>query len=155
MLTPPRRPVLPGAAGLGLAAALLTAAACGPGLRPVTGKVTWKGQPISKAALVFQGPAAPADGITANSDEEGVYQVGLPAGPYQVTISRYGLANGKPVPEGAAGDAARARPGGVLKHRALFDKQVAAGANTLDFELTEGKKLPPEHVAPIAREEEP
>lgn len=61
---------------------LLLAAGCGgPGMARVTGKVTWKGNPVKEAAVTFEPvprdasdrePGKPATGFT---DENGVYSL--------------------------------------------------------------------------------
>ena len=76
----------PRAAGaLGAALVLTALAGCGPSTGTVTGQVTYKGQPVPGAIVMFR-PADPAkNSVTAVLDAEGRYSVVLPVG--EVTVS--------------------------------------------------------------------
>lgn len=61
-------------------------------LGPVTGKVTFQGEPVTEGVMIFSNPKKGVY-MTAPLDENGVYEVemahgyGLPLGTYQVAIS--------------------------------------------------------------------
>lgn len=127
------------------AVVLLAAAGCGQPAGQPAGKVTWKGQPVAGAELAFEPGAGPEAAAYGTSGQDGTYTLefrkggGLPAGPCKVTITRYTLPNGKPLPEGEEGAALRGDGEKVRRHSVVFDKEIATGPNALDFELTEGK----------------
>jgi hypothetical protein len=56
-----------------------------------------------------------------------------------VTIRRYTLPGGKPLPEGEAGDDLK-NEGKAVMTATVFEQQIADGANSIDFELTKGLK---------------
>lgn len=127
------------------AAVLLAAAGCGGTTGQPAGKVTWNHQPVSGAEIAFEPEAGPESAAFGSSGEDGTYRLefrkgtGLPTGRCKVTITRYTLPNGKPLPEGEEGAALRGDEDKVRRHTVVFDKEIAAGPNALDFELTEGK----------------
>ena len=79
----------------GVAVALLLFQGCGgksgPKHWPITGKVTYKGNPVADAAAQFSNPDAGID-ITANLGADGTFSIatirgpGLPEGVYRVAI---------------------------------------------------------------------
>jgi hypothetical protein len=70
---------------LGLLLVVLVPAGCGPRTGTVTGRVTYKGNPVPAGWVLFQ-PADPAqNAISAELDADGNYSVTLPAG--EVTVS--------------------------------------------------------------------
>jgi hypothetical protein len=136
----------PGRAARGLfAVVLLAAVGCGQPAGQPAGKVTWKGQPVAGAELAFEPESGPEAAAYGTSGQDGTYSLefrkggGLPAGPCKVTITRYTLPNGKPLPEGEEGAALRGDEERVRRHKVVFDKAITPGPNALDFELTKGK----------------
>src|SRR5690348_2228199 len=134
--------VHPGRAARGLfVIVLLAAAGCGRPAGQPAGKVTWKGQPVAGAELTFEPQAGPEAAAYGASGADGTYHLefrkggGLPVGPCKVTITRYTLPNGKPLPEGEEGAALRGNEEKVRRHSVVFDKEITPGANALDFEL--------------------
>ncbi|HKB00588.1 MAG TPA: carboxypeptidase-like regulatory domain-containing protein [Gemmataceae bacterium] len=72
--------------GLGLALLLAVLAGCSPGTGNVSGKVTYKGQPLPGAIVTFQ-PADPGkNAMTVALDKESRYSVTLPAGEVRLTV---------------------------------------------------------------------
>ena len=120
---------------------------CGSPSGRATGKVTFQSRPVAGAELVFQSEANPDDRCFGVSDDGGAYHLsygprgGLAVGRHQVTIVRYTLPGGKPLPAGEAGDALK-DDGKAVKQAFVFEKDIAAGTNTVDFDLAKGKKLP-------------
>lgn len=125
---------------------LVCCVGCGEPVGQVTGQVTWKKQPVAGAELRFQASSNPEDIYSGLSSEDGKYQIsyrthqGLPVGAYKITITRYTQAGGKPLPAGEAGAALKSQ-GKAVRQVFAFDRTITAGANTLDFELSEGKKV--------------
>jgi hypothetical protein len=75
---------------------------------PATGKLTYQGQPVADAVVVFNPPAADSAtlGGTATTDEQGAFQIstnsssgqmqrGIAPGKYVVTVSKLSLADTK------------------------------------------------------------
>jgi hypothetical protein len=133
-----------------LAAAGLVGCGRGGGLAPVSGTVTYRGQPVPGASVAFIPEtvgALPASGLTDNT---GRYELmttvpgdGVPPGKYLVAITARGP--DKPLPPGEAsvvvGDAV---PGDPLIPERYFQPdtsgltaEVPAGGTTADFTLTE------------------
>ena len=72
-------------AGLGMALLFPVLSGCGPGIGKVSGKVTYKGQPVPGGQLLFR-PADPQqNAVPVTLDEEGRYSAVLPTG--EVTVS--------------------------------------------------------------------
>ena len=119
---------------------------CGPSVGQVQGKITFKQQPVTSAELLFLSEANPDQQFSGIARPDGTYQVsyrtfkGLPVGRYSITITRHVLPGGKALPEGEKG-AVLKQSGQALKETYVFEKDIAAGANTLDFELQAGKKI--------------
>lgn len=111
----------------------------------VSGKVTHNGAAVAGAEMNFQSTTNADQVFNAISGEDGAYQVdyraleGLPPGKYKVTIRRYTLAGGKPLPEGEAGDELKEQ-GRVVMSMVVFEQEIVEGENALDFELTKGQK---------------
>lgn len=124
----------------------LLAAGCGDPVATVSGRVTLKGEPVADAALAFQPTAEGADPFPGGTRETGAYHVtyrgadGMPPGKYRVTVTRYTLRGGKPLPAGEAGAAVKG-DGKALAEIYAFEKDIAPGPNTLDFELTQGTRV--------------
>jgi hypothetical protein len=133
-------------AACALCAALVLAAGCGRPVAQSTGKVTLKGAQVPGAEVAFESPSAPEDAAYGTSGNDGTYTLsyrkdnGLPPGKYRVTVTRYTLPNGKPLPPGEEGATLRGDETKVVRHAVVFDKDLAAGANGIDLELSEGRK---------------
>src|SRR5262245_9162414 len=72
-----------------LSLAVLAASGCGsdgPGRFNVTGKVTFRGQPVEEGKITFEDPAA-GQVNSADLGAGGGYSVELAAGDYQVSVS--------------------------------------------------------------------
>jgi hypothetical protein len=82
----------PRAAGALASSLLLTAlAGCGPSTGTVSGQVTYKGQPVPGAIVMFR-PADPAtNAVTAVLDADGRYSVVLPVGEVTVSVDNRNL----------------------------------------------------------------
>ncbi len=132
-------------AGIVVWVILLTSlAGCSKPVGQVTGKVTLKGEPVAGADVMFQSVAEANDQFFGNSGEGGAYAVsyreykGLPVGSYRVVVTRFTQTDGKSLPGGEQGRVLKTT-GNVAKKAYQFEKEIAAGDNTLDFELTQGK----------------
>ncbi len=80
---------------------------CGGDSRPptyrVTGKVTWKGQPVQKASLIFV-PESQGESASAETDAQGMYSLttfvagdGARSGNYRIKVMKYDM----PTPQAA------------------------------------------------------
>lgn len=79
------------------------------GVQPVTGKVTYKGTPVSEAMVTFVSQSSDGRGATGVTDENGVYTLSTPGatkngavvGDYDVLILKTVPvdASGKPIPK--------------------------------------------------------
>lgn len=132
--------------GLGcllLASGLVWLAGCGTPTGQVTGTVTWKQKPVAGAELVFEAVNKPEDQFFGLAADNGVYQVsyrtykGLPIGRYKITVTRYSLPDGRPVPEGEKGAVLKSQDK-LVKSVFTFEKDIGSGANQIDLELTAG-----------------
>jgi hypothetical protein len=132
-----------------LPAALLCApAGCGSGptTGQVTGKVTLNRLNVGGAQLAFQSTTNPDDLFVGTSSANGNYSVsyrtldGLPTGRYKVTISIFTLKSGVPFPPGEQAEELKDQ-GKLVAANYEFEQDIAAGSNTIDFELSNGKKL--------------
>jgi hypothetical protein len=125
--------------------ALFTSGCGGEPTGQVTGRVTLQGQPLHGAAMVFVSTTNPDHVFTGASARDGTYQVsyrigdGLPAGNYKVTITIYTLPSGLPFPPGERADVLKDE-GKLVEASYVFEKDIAAGANTIDFEVSQGQK---------------
>jgi|YNPMSStandDraft_1061717.scaffolds.fasta_scaffold28946_1 hypothetical protein len=122
---------------------------CGPPRATVTGTITWEGQAVPQADLLFEDTSGKI-AISGRSDDQGNYFLnyldrrGMPAGNYQVTINHYTLPKRKPLPKGEEGAALRGDLHKLEQHRFRFDVQVQPGSNTIHFALEKGQPLPPQ-----------
>jgi len=122
---------------------------CGPPRATVTGTITWEGQAVPQADLLFEDATGKVT-ISGRSDDQGNYFLnyldrrGMPAGNYQVTITHYTLPKRKPLPKGEEGEALRSDGRKLEQHRFRFDVQVQSGSNTIHFALEKGQRLPPQ-----------
>lgn len=139
-----RRTLRPAAAAL-LVGAL--AAGCGPSVGRPAGKVTLGGQAVAGAELKFVAAHDAKLEFFGHSRDDGTYAVsfreysGLPVGTYRVTITRYTLPKGQPLPAGEAGSALKAS-GKAVKRAYAFDKEIKSGSNSIDFDLAQGQPAP-------------
>jgi hypothetical protein len=78
-------------AGLGMALFFPVLAGCGTGTGKVSGKVTYKGQPVPGGQVLLR-PADPRqNAVSATLDEEGRYSAVLPTGEVTVSIDNRDL----------------------------------------------------------------
>jgi hypothetical protein len=135
-------------AGLGrfLIGLLLLIAGCGAPTGQVTGTVTHQGQGIAGAELRFVSATSEEDTFSGISRLNGKYQLsyptldGMPVGRYMVTISIHTLPSGVPFPPGERAESMK-QEGKLVRADYTFEQEVAAGPNTIDFELTQGQKV--------------
>jgi hypothetical protein len=101
---------------------------------------------VGGAELKFAPAATLDDWFTGVSAPNGTYQVsyrtleGLPVDHYQITIKVASLPSGVPFPPGEQRDSLLSE-GKLVEASYAFEKDIVAGENHIDFELTEGKKL--------------
>lgn len=123
------------------------AVGCGASLGQATGKVTWKGTAAARADVVFAPEADPDAAVYGVTVADGSYHLdyarkrGILAGKCKVTVTWFTLRDGKPLPDGEAGAALRGDDAKVVRHVYQFEKDVAAGLNAFNFELTEGRPV--------------
>jgi hypothetical protein len=134
------------------AAALLLLAGCGgtEDRQALTGKVTFRGQPLHQADIEFmsadKGPAERAGAVVVRGSYEVPREKGLPPGRYRVVVS----SGNPPVTdrEGAPGAAVASGPDAPGAARELIPAKyntattltvevTAAGPNRFDFNLTD------------------
>lgn len=125
------------------------ASGCSGSKSTVSGKVTFKGAPVPHADLLFEPQGGSGASVSGRSGDDGVYYLnypdgrGMPSGSYRVQITQYVLPKGKGLPTGEEGAVLRDDPEKTKRQRYEFEVQVRPGANQQDFELTQGKPLPP------------
>jgi hypothetical protein len=73
-------------AGLGLALLFPVLAGCSPGTGKVSGKVTYKGQPVPGGLVMFRPVDGRQNSVTVELDAEGRYSAVLPAGDVLVSV---------------------------------------------------------------------
>lgn len=140
-------PRLLASAGL-LLTGLMFLAGCSAPVGQISGSVNKKGKAIPRAELAFESTDKPDVQYFGISDEAGAYAVsyrtqrGMTPGRYLVTITHHTLPNGKPLPAGEEGEAIKTAEKAV-KHVLLFEIDVAAGPNKVDFDLSQGKTTRP------------
>ena len=132
-------------AATGLVAALLGLAGCGgggtegpPPLYPVTGKVTFDGNPVTVGTVTFEPDEAKGNKSKYTAagmiDSSGSYklatgtQEGAPLGWYKVSVSPHGMPSGG---MGGPGD------GSVPKGAAIPPKYQSTGASGIRIEVVE------------------
>jgi len=120
-------------------------AGCGGRLGQVKGMVTLAGRPVADAELFFKSKAKSDQEYFGVSGADGAYQVsyrmstGMPAGAYEVRVTRYVLGDGSPLPTGEEGDAIRSE-GRAFKEIYHFETEINTGDNEAPFELNLGKR---------------
>jgi hypothetical protein len=131
---------------LGCALFAVLAAGCSAPLATVSGNVTLKGAPVPEAVLSFQPSSNPDDAFPGTALDSGEYRLsyrdadGMPPGRYRVTVTRAFVRGGKTAPGGEEGEELKAN-GRALTETYSFEKDVAAGPNTIDFELSQGTRV--------------
>ena len=126
----------------------LVLAGCGPAVQDVTGTITEGGKKIGNAEILFQSTDDKSKRFVGNSISDGTYQLdyrgkgGMPFGKYKVTIKHYTLPDGKPLPQGKAGEQAFAliEEGKAKQVIHTFDRQVTSSSSVMDFDLKEGEQ---------------
>jgi hypothetical protein len=132
---------------LALLGVLLALLGCGTPTGRPAGKITLRDRPVAGADLVFEFEQNPDERYFGLSDTTGAYHVsygtkaGLPVGRYKVIIVHQTLPGGKPLPAGEEGDTLKSE-GRTIQLSYRFEKDIQAGANAIDFELSQGMKLP-------------
>jgi hypothetical protein len=128
------------------AVGLLVLAGCGGSVGHPTGRVALRGTPVAGAELTFLPTSDPDAVATGVTDVDGKYRLdyggkrGVAAGKVTVRVVHYTLPNGKPLPAGEEGAALKADETKALRTTYVFERDIAAGAGSLDFELSEGKR---------------
>lgn len=140
-------------------AAMLTAGCSGsapkPKTVPVTGKVTYQGQPVAGANVAFLGTGPNTPSAMGKTDTNGVFELttvdpgdGAAPGTYQVTVTKMVAAKsaGSKGPMSMEDAAKRATPEGPPKEEeagggSLLPEQYAkAATSNLSFVVEAGKK---------------
>lgn len=125
--------------------ALCVLSGCAAPTGTVSGKVTYNGQRVGGAEIRFAHADKPDDYFSGGSGLDGTYQVsyrslkGLPVGRYRVTVKVISLPAGVPFPPGEMRDSLFAE-GKLIEASYVFERDIAAGENLIDFELTQGQK---------------
>ncbi len=124
----------------------LTLSGCGGPSAEVTGKLTWKDQPVSQADVKFVGVEDSEHQVfTGFTDKEGAYRLDkgaqskIPPGKYNVTVTFALQRNGKPLPEGELGDRLR-NEGRVVQFEAVVQQEINEGDNVINLDVTKSAK---------------
>ncbi len=120
-------------------ALLALLAGCGPKeqLSPVTGRVTYAGQPVANASIVFQ-QSETGIHVAAELDDQGEYRVvtaqgaGLPTGNYTIAIVPKSFEEAGPV------DPRLSAPGNAPARYDIPEHFRSARSSGLQFQVTEG-----------------
>lgn len=127
---------------------LTTGGGCGGSLGQVTGRVTYQGQPAAGAQIVLRSQEKPEVICRGISVADGSFQVdygaweGIPPGSCRIEVAHQTLPDGRPAPGGEEGAALRAA-GKLRTHQVSFTRDIAAGANEIHLEITEGEPMNP------------
>lgn len=154
--------VLRSAAVLGLAAMLATGCSNStprPKTVPVTGKVTYKGQPVAGANIAFLAAGPDMPSAMGKTDSQGGFQLttidpgdGAAPGSYQVTVTKIVTSSKSAAPvsgTGAASMEAAAKRGAAMQGPGdeaggsgslLPEKYAQASTSNLNYTVEEGKK---------------
>jgi hypothetical protein len=134
---------------VGIAASCAFVVGCGgEPTGQITGVVTYQGRPAEGAELRLVPDANQDELYSGISGKQGRYQVtyrgqdGLPVGGYKITITVYMIPGGVPFPPGERADTLKA-DGKLIETSFVFEEEIKAGPNTIDFELTKGQKVVP------------
>ncbi len=112
----------------------------------VKGSVLHMGQRVAGAQIVFVRESGDVKQFAGVSGVTGEYYFTypnvqkLPVGRYQVTVSVTTIPAGVPLPPSEETEGLKAQ-GKAKEASYLFDKDVVAGPNQIDFELTQGQKI--------------
>lgn len=116
---------------------------CGGDTARLSGKVLLQGQPVPKAEIEL----APVDDATRNyrgiSLADGTYQLdygqaaGLPLGKYRATVTFYQTKDGKPLPEGEAGQGLKSS-GKAVARKYVLELNVEKSSTNIDLNLDQG-----------------
>ncbi|MFO0823745.1 MAG: carboxypeptidase-like regulatory domain-containing protein [Gemmataceae bacterium] len=128
--------------GVVLLLAVLAGCAANNGRQPVSGTVTYRGEPLNNATVQFfavEGPPGPLCGALITSGQFNIpAEHGLEPGTYKVSISMP-VPGGEQTPEEkAAGASAKAKEGLPAKYNSATElrAEVKSGpANKFDFKL--------------------
>jgi len=109
----------------------------------VTGKVTFKGEPVVGAKVIFtdgKDSGATANGPTAITDETGEYTlIGVKPGNYKIVVYKFNAKKGAVLPpDGEGMDMEQMEASGMGTH-ALPQKYARPTTTNLAEQVTEGK----------------
>jgi hypothetical protein len=121
------------------ACALSLACGCGPAgivTHPVSGSVTFDGQPVAEGEIIFRVPDS-AQGSYAAKIHDGRYELESTAGAKRVEITAYRTVETAAAPSGeGAQNRQMYLPAKYNEQSQLRAEVTAAGPNTFDFALT-------------------
>jgi hypothetical protein len=84
---------------------------CGPGTAKISGKVTYKGQPVTGGTLTIAPLKGKSNPVTVELKENGEFEVLAPTGEARITIDNRALKNPDKGAIGASGDYSNRDPG--------------------------------------------
>lgn len=108
--------------------------------------VSLEGRPLEDAEVRFEQTGGKRVTIQAVSRADGSCYIdlgarkGIPAGDYKITVTRYELPDGRPLPAGEEGQMAKA-DGKARPTKCEFQKSLSQGRNTLRLKLEEGTPI--------------
>lgn len=127
-----------------MALSLFALVGCGGPKIPVTGKVTYKGEPLGGVEIQFTSEEDAEAIYPGTSDEkDGTFVLdtrgkgGIPPGKYKVTVVWWLQANGKPIPGGEEGENLKEEDK-ARQYRSTFSKTIDGENAAFDLEVTEG-----------------
>ena len=120
---------------------------CGGATGTLTGKVTANSDPVAVGELVFEpigessqrqfyGQTDPGGMIVIDYGQLG----GLPVGRYKITVTRFVLRSGTPLPVGEEGEAMKS-DGRAVEQSFEFERDIVSGDNTINLELADGNHV--------------
>lgn len=152
-----RLPTASKATGAGLLMLVLLASSGCQKRVVVTGKVLDKGQPLASAELRWVGQSDDSVFASGVTDVSGQYildsagKKDIPVGRYEVTVTWWRMRDGKPVPEGEEGTAAKAKRS-ARQFAATLMVDITSNTTTLDLDITgKGAPVEDEDNVPVAR----
>jgi hypothetical protein len=122
------------------AVCLMGFSGCGAATAPVSGQVLLKGKPVPGAEIQLVPVNDASKSYRGISLNDGTYQVdygqaaGLPLGKYRATVTVYQTADGRPLPEGEAGQALKAS-GKAIMRKYVLEVPVEKGAGNVNLDL--------------------